>query len=148
MSDAAQDTRARYRHFLAIPTRWIDNDNYTHVNNAVYYTFFDTVVNEYLIRVGGLDPAKSDIIGLAVESFCRFMKSISFPEVVDAAMRVGKLGNSSVRYEIALFKNGEDDPAAAGYFVHVFVDRVTRRPAPIPEQIRAALATLVVNNDS
>jgi acyl-CoA thioester hydrolase len=143
MADDIQETRARYRHFLAIPTRWIDNDNYT-----VYYTFFDTIVNEYLIRVGDLDPAKSEVIGLAVESFCRFMKPISFPEVVDAAMRVGKLGNSSVRYEIALFKNGEDDPAAAGYFVHVFVDRVTRRPAPIPVQIRAALAKLVIDNEN
>lgn len=144
MSEATE-SRAAYRHFLSIPTRWIDNDNYTHVNNAVYYTFFDTIVNEYLIRAGGLDPAGGSIIGLAVETFCRFHKPISFPEVVDAAMRVGKLGNSSVRYEIALFKAGEDDPAAAGYFVHVFVERESRRPAPIPDGIRAALASLVVS---
>lgn len=140
------EKRADYRHFLPIPTRWIDNDNYTHVNNAVYYTFFDTIVNEYLIREGGLDPAGGAVIGLAVETFCRFHKPISFPEVVEAAMRVGKLGNSSARYEIALFKAGEDDPAAAGYFVHVFVERESRRPAPIPDGIRAALAALVVNS--
>lgn len=140
-----QETRARYRHFLPIPTRWIDNDNYAHVNNAVYYTFFDTIVNAYLIHEGGLDPAHSAIIGLAVETFCRFLKPITFPEVVDAAMRVGKLGNSSVRYEIGLFRQGDDDPAAVGYFVHVFVDRHTRRPAPLPEGIREALARLVVD---
>lgn len=139
-----QETRARYRHFLSIPTRWIDNDNYAHVNNAVYYTFFDTIVNAYLIHEGGLDPAHSDIIGLAVETFCRFFKPITFPDVVDAAMRVGKLGNSSVRYEIALFRQGDDDPAAVGHFVHVFVDRHTRRPAPLPDRIREALARLVV----
>ncbi len=139
------EKRADYRHFLPIPTRWIDNDNYSHVNNAVYYTFFDTIVNEYLIREGGLDPAGGEVIGLAVETFCRFYKPISFPEVVEAAMRVGKLGNSSARYEIALFKAGEDDPAAAGYFVHVFVERESRRPAPIPDRIRAALAALVIS---
>lgn len=139
-----QETRARYRHFLPIPTRWIDNDNYAHVNNAVYYTFFDTIVNAYLIHEGGLDPTHSDIIGLAVETFCRFLKPITFPEVVDAAMRVGKLGTSSVRYEIGLFQQGEDAPAAVGYFVHVFVDRHTRRPTPLPQRIREALARLVV----
>jgi acyl-CoA thioester hydrolase len=142
--DEQLESRVRYRHFLAIPTRWIDNDNYTHVNNAVYYTFFDTVVNEYLIREGGLDPARGEIIGLAVETFCRFFKPLSFPEVVDAGMRVGKLGNSSVRYEFGLFRQGEDDPAAVGYFVHVFVNRETRRPAPLPDRIRVALLRLVV----
>lgn len=146
MSDSinTDETRENYPHFLTIPTRWIDNDNYTHVNNAVYYTFFDTVINAYLIREGGLDPARGEIIGLAVETFCKFLKPISFPERVDAALRVGKLGNSSVRYEIGLFREGDPEPAAVGYFVHVFVDRETRRPQPIPAGLRTAMERLLV----
>ncbi len=146
MSDSinTDETRENYPHFLTIPTRWIDNDNYTHVNNAVYYTFFDTVINAYLIREGGLDPARGEIIGLAVETFCKFLKPISFPERVDAGLRVGKLGNSSVRYEIGLFREGDPEPAAVGYFVHVFVDRETRRPQPIPAGLRTAMERLLV----
>ncbi len=144
MSEMITDeTRENYPHFLAIPTRWIDNDNYTHVNNAVYYTFFDTVINAYLIREGGLDPARGEIIGLAVETFCKFLKPISFPEVVDAGLRIGKLGNSSVRYEIGLFREGDPEPAAVGYFVHVFVDRESRRPQPIPPALRTAMERLL-----
>src|SRR5687768_7809579 len=100
----APETRDRYRHFLPIPTRWMDNDIYGHVNNVVYYSYFDTVINEYLIRAGGLDITKGEIVGLAVETFCRFHRELTFPEVVEAGLRVGKLGNSSVRYEIAIFK--------------------------------------------
>ena len=139
-----RETRARYPHFLAIPTRWMDNDNYGHVNNVVYYLYFDTVINEYLIRAGGLDIADGRIIGLAVETFCRFHQELTFPEVIDAGLRVAKLGNTSVRYEIAIFKAGEDEAAASGHFVHVFVDRRTRKPTPIPPAIRAALEPLVV----
>ena len=144
MSDAAKppETRARYRHFRAIPTRWGDNDVYGHVNNVVYYSYFDTAVNCYLIEAGALDIAKSPVIGLAIESLCTFKKELTYPEIVEAGIRVGRLGNTSVRYEIGLFRKGEDDPAATGYFVHVYVDRVTRKPQPLPPALRAALAPL------
>ena len=138
------DTRAGYRHFLAIPTRWMDNDTYGHVNNVVYYSYFDTVINAYLIRRGGLDIRAGAVIGLAIETFCRFHAPLSFPEVIDAGLRVTKLGRSSVRYEIGLFRQGQDAPAATGHFVHVFVERATRRSTAIPDSIRAALAALVV----
>src|SRR5262250_564486 len=102
--------RDSYKSFLAIPTRWMDNDAYGHVNNVTYYSYFDTVVNEHLIRVGGHDIHRAPVIGVVVETFCRFHKSLSFPEVVDAGLRVRKLGNSSVTYEIGLFRQGEEDP--------------------------------------
>jgi acyl-CoA thioester hydrolase len=136
------ETRAAYRHFLAIPTRWMDNDIYGHVNNVVYYSYFDTVVNEYLIREGGLDIASGAVIGLAIETFCRFHQPLAFPEVIDAGLRVGKLGTTSVRYEIGLFRQGQAEPAATGHFVHVFVDRKTRKPTPLPPGIRACLERL------
>jgi acyl-CoA thioester hydrolase len=139
-----RETRTRYRHVLAIPTRWMDNDVYGHVNNVVYYSYFDTVINRYLIDQGGLDIHAAPVIGIAVETACRFHRSLAFPETIDAALRVGKLGNSSVRYEIGLFKQGEDDAAADGHFIHVFVERASQRPVPIPPQIRAALERLVV----
>ncbi len=140
---APAETRARYRHFQAIPTRWGDNDAYGHVNNVVYYSYFDTVVNTYLIERGALDIARSPVIGLAIESLCTFKKELTYPETIDAGLRVGRLGTSSVRYEIALFRAGEDDPAATGYFVHVCVDRVTRKPVPVPEAMRRVLAPLL-----
>ena len=121
----------------------MDNDVYGHVNNVVYYSYFDTVVNEHLIRVGGLDIANDPVVGYAVETLCRFRKPLAFPEVIDAGIRVVKLGTSSVTYEIGLFRQGDDEPAATGQFVHVWVDRITQRPAPIPPRIRAALAPLV-----
>jgi acyl-CoA thioester hydrolase len=136
-------TRAEYPHFLAIPTRWTDNDVYGHVNNALYYEFFDTAINQYLIAEGGLDIGAGNVIGVAAESHCQFLKSLAFPEVVEVGLRVGKLGNSSVRYELAVFKRGEDEAAAAGYFVHVFVDRATRRAVPMPAPLRVALERLV-----
>ena len=139
-----KETRAAYRHFLAIPTRWMDNDVYGHVNNVVYYSYFDTVINEYLIREGGLDIANGAVIGLAIETFCQFHRELTFPEVIDAGLRVGKIGNTSVRYEIGLFRQGEDEPAATGHFVHVFVDRRTRKPTPFPPGIRACLEKLVI----
>jgi acyl-CoA thioester hydrolase len=127
---------------LDIPTRWNDNDVYGHVNNTEYYAFFDTVINTYLIEVGGLDIHEGPVIGLCVESHCEFKAALAFPDTIAASMTVGKLGNSSVRYEIALASKGEPSPAATGYFVHVFVDRATRRPEAIPESIREALAKL------
>lgn len=138
------ETRAAYRHFLAIPTRWMDNDVYGHVNNVEYYSYFDTVINEYLIREGGLDIARGAAIGFAVETACRFHQPLAFPEVIDAGLRVGKLGTTSVRYEIGLFRQGVDEAAATGHFVHVFVDRATRRPTPLPPAIRACLERLAV----
>jgi acyl-CoA thioester hydrolase len=137
--------RSAYRHFLAIPTRWMDNDTYGHVNNVTYYSYFDTVVNEHLIRAGKLDIRDDPFVGLVVETKCRFHKSLTFPETIDAGLRIVKLGTSSVTYEIGLFREGDDEPAAIGHFVHVWVDRTTQRPVPIPPQIRAALVPLVVD---
>ncbi len=135
-------SREDYIHFLAIPTRWMDNDIYGHVNNVVYYSYFDTVINKYLIEQGGFDITNDPVVGIAVETHCQFMRSLQFPDVIDAGLRVGHLGNSSVRYEIGLFKQGDDAVAAAGYFVHVFVARTSQTPVPIPQGIRAALAQL------
>ena len=136
--------RDDYRHFLSIPTRWKDNDVYGHVNNVEYYSYFDTVINTFLIRAGGLDIHAGAVIGLCAESHCRFLGEIAFPGSVDAGLRVEKLGNSSVRYGIGLFRAGEAAPAAKGWFVHVFVDRASRRSTPIPERIRSVLERLVV----
>jgi acyl-CoA thioester hydrolase len=136
--------RAGYRCFLALPTRWMDNDNYGHVNNVAYYSYFDTAVNEHLIRTGGLDIGRDPVVGFVVETGCRYRKPLSFPETVDVGLRVVKLGTSSVKYEIGIFRQGDDEPAATGHFVHVWVDRTTLRPAPLPPRIRAALEPLVV----
>ncbi len=131
-----------YPHRQSIPTRWMDNDAYGHVNNVVYYSYFDTVVNGYLISSGSLDIERSPIIGLVVETQCRFFKPLVFPDTVYAGLRVARLGNSSVRYEIGLFRNDEDAAAAQGHFVHVYVDRKKRRPAGLPEEMRRALEKL------
>jgi acyl-CoA thioester hydrolase len=141
MAEAAE-TRGDYRHWLTIPTRWMDNDVYGHVNNVVYYSYFDTVINAYLIEAGKLDIEKGPVIGLCVESQCRYFRPLAFPDVIDAGLRVAKLGSSSVRYEIGLFRQGDEAPAAAGHFVHVFVGREDRKPTPIPEPMRGALARL------
>jgi len=140
----APATRDRFRHWIAVPTRWMDNDVYGHVNNVVYYAYFDTVINRYLIGEGGLDIGAGEVIGIAAESHCRYRRAVAFPTDLDGGLAVGKLGRSSVRYEIGLFPRGEEEVAAEGWFVHVFVDRATRRPAPIPERVRAALARLVI----
>ena len=144
--DAALDhlRREDFRRHLAIPTRWLDNDSYGHVNNVVYYAYFDTVVNQHLIHEAGLDIRRDAIVGVVVETSCRFHQSLTFPEIVDAGLRVAKLGRSSVTYEIGLFKQGDLAPAATGRFVHVWVDRASQRPVPVPERVRAALAPLVV----
>lgn len=135
--------RAEFPHFRTVPTRWMDNDLYGHVNNVTYYSYFDTVVNRYLIDPGGLDIQSGRIIGFAVETMCRFHRPFAYPEDVEAGLRVGKLGSTSVRYELGLFGRGEDDARADGHFVHVFVDRATQRPAPMPPRLREALARLV-----
>jgi acyl-CoA thioester hydrolase len=138
--------RSSYKHFLKIPTRWRDNDVYQHVNNVVYYSFFDTVINEYLIKEGGLDFEHGDVVGLAIETQCAFHKQIQFPQVVDAGLRVGKLGNSSVRYEVGLFIEGDEECAASGYFVHVFVERPENKPTPIPPKLRACMERLLTDD--
>ena len=135
--------RAAFGHVLVVPTRWMDNDVYGHVNNVVYYSYFDTVINGYLIEAGGLDIHHGTVVGLAIETACRFHRSFAFPEVVEAGLAVGRLGSSSVRYEIGLFGAGEDEARADGHFVHVFVDRASRRPVPIPPPLRAALERLL-----
>lgn len=139
-------TRASYRHFLPIATRWMDNDSYGHVNNVTYYSYFDTAVNEHLIRCGGLDIHDGTAVGYAVETSCRFAKPLTFPETIDVGLRVARLGTSSVTYEIGIFRRGDDEAAASGRFVHVWVDRASERPVPIPPKIRAALEPLVVTS--
>lgn len=141
--DAKQERREHYPHFLAIPTRWRDVDMYGHVNNVVFYAYFDTVIGAYLMVEGGLDYSESAVVGFAVETHCQFLAPLRFPEVVDAGLRVGKLGNASCRYELGLFKQGDETPCAVGYFVHVFVDRSTQQPTPITGALRAALTKLV-----
>jgi acyl-CoA thioester hydrolase len=140
----APEQRSAYRHFRAVPTRWMDNDVYGHVNNVQYYSFFDTVVNGYLIEQGALDPHGGAVIGLVVETTCNYFESLSFPEAVDAGLRVARIGASSVRYEIGLFRSGAERAAAQGHFIHVYVERATRRPLPLPDEFRRALAPLAI----
>jgi acyl-CoA thioester hydrolase len=142
VSDA--ETADRYRYFLPITTRWMDNDVYGHINNVTYYSYFDTVANHYLIHEGGLDIHSSPVIGLVVESRCAYRAPLAYPERLQAGLRVDKLGNRSVTYGIAIFKEGETQAAAHGHFVHVFVDRQTRKAVPLPERLREALARLTV----
>ncbi|MDP4302709.1 acyl-CoA thioesterase [Leptothrix discophora] len=134
--------RARYRHFIAIPTRWGDNDAYGHVNNVVYYAWFDTAVNRHLIEAGVLDIARSPVIGLVVETRCQYFSSIAFPDTVQAGLRVLHLGRSSVRYEIGLFREADPLASAVGEFVHVYVERATQRPHQIPDLVRNLLTSL------
>jgi acyl-CoA thioester hydrolase len=141
------DRRADYRHFDSISTRWMDNDAYLHVNNVVYYSYFDTAVTRLLIQQGGFDFATSPSIGLVVETQCRYFSPIAFPDQVHAGLRVGHLGTSSVRYELALFRNDEDAAAAQGHFVHVYVDRATNRPTPIGDSLRRLLSGLQRTDD-
>jgi acyl-CoA thioester hydrolase len=143
VSETRTETRARYPHFLTIPTRWMDNDIYGHVNNVVYYSYFDTVINAFLIDPGGLDIHGGPVIGVCAESACRYRAAFAFPESIEAGLRVQHLGRSSVRYEIGLFKAGAEAAAAEGHFVHVFVDRKSMSPVPIPEAIRMALQRIL-----
>ncbi|GAB4209575.1 MAG: thioesterase family protein [Roseiflexaceae bacterium] len=146
MEQQPPPSRADYPHLAAIPTRWTDNDIYGHMNNVVYYALFDTAINQYLIAQGGLDISAGPVIGVAAETHCRFLRSLSFPDVAEVGLRVGRLGNSSVRYELAVFRQGEAEVAAVGSFVHVFVDRATRRPVPIPAGLREALGRLEIKS--
>ena len=129
--------------FSSISTRWMDNDAYGHINNVVYYSYFDTVVNRYLIDAGVLDVERSPVIGLVVETHCNYFASLAFPQTVEAGLRVAHLGSSSVRYEIGLFGAGEPLAAACGHFVHVYVDRETRRPAKLPAALTTTLQGLL-----
>ena len=142
MPNTSNIGRDHYRHFLTIPTRWMDNDVYGHVNNVVYYSFFDTVVNKFLIEQGQLDYSKGKVVGLVVETKCQYFAPIAFPDVVVAGIRVAHIGTSSVRYEIGLFKNAEDNPAAEGHFVHVYVTRSGNKPTPLSTQMRSVLAKI------
>jgi acyl-CoA thioester hydrolase len=137
----AQSTelRERYRYFVGISTRWMDNDLYGHVNNVTYYSYFDTAANRFLITEGGLDIHDSPVIGVVVESKCSFASPLAFPEDLEVGVRADHIGGRSVRYGIGIFRKGQDQAAASGYFVHVFVDRQTMQPVAIPEQIRSAL---------
>ena len=132
-------TRAAYPHHVALDTRWADNDQYGHVNNVAYYGFFDTAVNRWLIAQGLLDPAASAVIGLVVETGCRYHRPLSFPDRLTVGLRAARVGRSSVRYELAIFRGEDEQAAAEGHFVHVYVDRVSRRPTPFSEAMRAAL---------
>jgi acyl-CoA thioester hydrolase len=136
------EQRTAYHYFRRIPTRWMDNDIYGHVNNVVYYSYFDTVVNAFLVHEAGLDIESGPVIGLCVESHCRYLASVAFPDLLDAGLRVAKIGRSSVRYEVGIFRAGEKSAAAQGHFVHVFVDRTTRRSVELPERMRTALTRL------
>jgi len=137
-------TRQDFVHFMAIPTRWMDNDVYGHVNNVNYYSYFDTVVNQYLIEQGVLDIQNSPVVGLVVQTGCSYFSSIAFPDLIHAGLRVTKLGNSSVRYEVGLFKNEDQQVSAAGHFIHVYVDRATQQPVSLPEPLRAVLQQIYI----
>ena len=140
------ETRAGYRAFVPITTRWMDNDVYGHVNNVVYYSYFDTVVNQYLIEAGVLDIERGPVIGLVVETHCNYFSPITFPDTVHAGLRVARLGSSSVRYEVGLFRNDDSLAAAQGHFVHVYVDRANRRPVVLPDGLRTALNALLAGS--
>ena len=134
--------RSAWPHFVTIGTRWMDNDVYGHVNNVQYYSYFDTAVNQFLIERGVLDIHKGEIVGFVVDSACSYFSPIAFPDTVHVGIRVAKLGNSSVKYEIAIYRNDEQAPAAVGHFVHVYVERASNRSVPVPANVLAVLATL------
>lgn len=142
------DGRDAYRHFAPMATRWMDNDAYGHLNNVVYYSLFDTAVNRYLIEAGALDIQGGEVIGLVVETHCNYFASIEFPQMVEAGIRVAHVGSSSVRYEIGIFAAGAPLAAARGHFVHVYVDRATRRPASLPPALVRALKELIVEHNN
>jgi acyl-CoA thioester hydrolase len=137
-----RENRGSYKAFCEMTTRWMDNDVYGHVNNAVYYSYFDTAVNAYLIKAGCLDYALSEVIGLVVETQCSYFAPIAFPDRVTAGLRIARSGHSSVRYEIGLFRNDDEVASAQGYFIHVYVERATSRPVALPKTLRQALAPL------
>jgi acyl-CoA thioester hydrolase len=139
-------TRSDFHYFIDLGTRWSDNDIYGHVNNVMYYSYFDTTANRYLIDEGGLDIHAGNIIGLVVDSGCSYFAPVAFPDQLEGGLAISKLGNSSVRYEIGIFKKSEQTAVAQGHFVHVFVDRAQRQSTPIPEKMRVALGRLLITN--
>lgn len=139
------ETRANFKHFLTVPTRWSDNDQYGHVNNAKYLTFFESVIMGYIEVETKLDLPSYGVQCFSVENMCRYIKPVKYPDIVDTGLRVGKLGNSSVRYEVGMFVKGSDEVSATGYFTDVFVDSKTEQPIRIPDGIRDALSRLVVD---
>lgn len=134
--------RAAWPHFCTIATRWMDNDVYGHVNNVQYYSYFDTAVNQFLIERGVLDIHNGEVVGFVVDSGCSYFSPLAFPDVVHVGIRVAKLGSSSVRYEIAVYRNEDEAPAACGHFVHVYVERSSNRSVPIPAKVRAVLESV------
>ena len=148
MSEAPARTgpspRAAYRTFRTIQTRWMDNDIYGHMNNVVHYSLFDTAVNGWLVEAGVLDPRAGSQVGLVVETGCRYHAEMMFPDVIAAGIRVARIGTSSVRYEVGLFRNDEDTASAEGFFIHVYVDRETRRPMPLNEAMRKILEGIAI----
>ncbi|MFV5265329.1 acyl-CoA thioesterase [Acinetobacter courvalinii] len=139
MSKPVLKTRQQFKFFFPIQTRWSDNDIYGHVNNVTYYSYFDTAANSLLIQKTGFDIHNNEIIGLVVDSACSFLQELSFPEMIEVGVAIGKIGNSSLRYELAIFKQGQPQAAAQGHFVHVFVDRKNRKSTAIPEKMREVL---------
>jgi len=137
-----QNRKDSYKYFLDIQTRWNDNDMYGHINNAIYYMWFDTLVNNFLIENGLVDPQDGEIIGLVVDTGCQYVAPLSYPETITAGLRAAKIGTSSVRYEIGLFRKNEVEPCAEGHFVHVYVDAQTRKPKPISAEMRSQLEAL------
>lgn len=145
---AERATREQFAHFMPLATRWMDNDVYGHVNNVQYYSFFDTAVNHYLIKSGWLDIHNGNVVGLVVETRCTYHASIAFPDVLEIGLRVDRIGNSSVRYALGIFREGALLAAAEGYFVHVYVERTSNRPVSLPPTLRAVLEPLqlIVSN--
>jgi acyl-CoA thioester hydrolase len=142
MTDAAHPRRSQFKVLRPVATRWMDNDHYGHVNNVAYYSFFDTAVNGFLIDASGTDIRELPAIGVVAESGCQFLRGASFPDTIHAGLAVERSGTSSVVYRIALFRNDDEEPCAVGRFVHVYVDKLTRRPVPIPSSIRTVVEAL------
>ncbi|WP_016832735.1 acyl-CoA thioesterase [Herbaspirillum lusitanum] len=140
------ETRSAFVHFHEIATRWMDNDVYGHVNNVVYYSYFDTAVNAYLIEQGALNLQQSEVVGLVAETQCRYFSPVAFPDTIHVGVRVAHVGTSSVRYELGIFRNDEQDASAQGHFVHVYVDRASNRPGPLPSAYRSAIEALRKDN--
>ena len=147
MSKASPSSKSDYRYFVPITTRWKDNDIYGHVNNVTYYAYFDTIANQYLIEQGGLNIHSDPTVGFVVNSGCNYYAPIAFPDRLEGGLRVNRLGNSSVEYGIAIFKDGEEQAVADGHFVHVFVDKASNKSVPIPSNIKQALEALLVESN-
>ena len=145
MAEKQRSRRVAYKTFVTIPTRWADNDIFGHMNNVVHYALFDTAVNTWLIARGVLDIHQGEQVGLIVETGCRYFAEMAFPDVVTAGIRVARLGTSSVRYELGLFRNDDEEAAAEGFFIHVYVEKATRKPQPLNAPLRAALKTILAD---